>query len=228
MNCFEARRRLAAAPRLPDDATRAHVRECARCAALAARLAAQDERIETAARIDVPDGLADRVLLRVRGGGDALVAPPRIMTRRVAVFALAAAPVAVGSWLLLRRSDDALARAVLEHVVQDEPAELAAHPQGNPDALPGALASCGVQLPPQFDARYVGRCGPPERSSDHLVMNTPMGRVSVILMPAHAMARRATARARGAVTVLTPARIGSFAVVAADEETALRVIERLV
>ena len=245
MNCFECRRRVVAAPRQIGDATRSHLRDCSACGAFASRLAAQDEDFEAALRVTVPDGLADRVLFRIgqdhgaRGlarwlqGGSAAVwsRPPlaSVARRRMAIATLVLAPVAVASWHFLRRGDDALARDVLDHVMHDEPAELASHPQGDPAALPGVLVACGLRLPPEFrSVRYLGRCGPPEHSGEHLVIVTPLGKASIVAMPRHSVSRRVVAVREGAVAVLTPARLGSLAVVAADEQTALRVVERLV
>ena len=252
MNCFESRRRIAAAPRQIEEATEAHLRGCAACAAFAARLVAHDEKVETELRVPVPDGLADGVLFRVRRedgvrrvagwmrgalagnrAQESMEAESRggarqAIGRRVFIAAAALAPVAVGSWLLLRRSDEDLAREVIAHVMHDEPGELALHPDGDPAALPRVLAACALVLPPDFLAvRYLARCGPPDHSGEHLVLQTPSAKVSLVLMPGYTAARRVVVTVGGAVAVLTPARVGSLAVVAPDEQTALRVAERL-
>ncbi len=64
MNCFQFRRLLLAEPRQLTPEQKAHRDECASCARLVRSVEQLEERLEKAALVPVPEGLAERVLLR--------------------------------------------------------------------------------------------------------------------------------------------------------------------
>jgi hypothetical protein len=255
MNCFELRRRQLAAPRELNAEAQAHLRECPTCRAFVEKLAAFEETLARKVRIPVPDGLTDRVLLQVRQQIDYRAARSsatervRAAVRRITQVAsglvnvswgrrisgeVAAALVLSIGVLLLQRSpiqDEGLAIADIAHVAhvaQERMQDLDVAPTVDPGALPKVLAASGVRLPGDFrEVRYVGRCGPADRSGQHIVMQTQSGMASLVLMPGESARFRIIQFDDGRTAVVAPAPVGSLAVVADSRQAAAQIAERL-
>jgi hypothetical protein len=255
MNCFELRRRKLAAPRELNAEAQAHLKGCPACAAFVERLAEFEEALEHEVRIPVPDGLADRVLLHVRQQTDVPRAQPSATERVRAlahginratsgftnlpwgrrIFAAVAALLILGIGIVLFHAspipDEALAIADIAHVAhvaQERIQDLDVAAPGDPGALPKVLADSGVRLPSDFqEVRYLGRCGPADRSGQHIVMQTQSGMVSLVLMPGESARFRIVQFDDGRTAVVGPARIGSLAVVADSRQAAVQIAERL-
>jgi hypothetical protein len=225
MNCFEARRRLLASPRHRAADLEAHLAECAQCSRLTSQLANHDQDIAEAALVPVPDALAHRVLRARR---------PQPMRR----YAIAALIVVASSLLGLALppmwdawtqapSVQALgpthpAIAAISFVVEQQPALLEEGRAGDPAIMAEGLKRLGLSMKAGVTVDYVGKCYMPETDCDHIVLNTPDGQVSVILVPDYPVSGRVIVADRRMTALLSPAGTGGYIVVAQSPKVARR------
>jgi hypothetical protein len=218
MNCMEFRRRTLAFPREIDPACRAHARDCTSCAEFLARADAMEQGIEQAVRVPVPEGLADRIILRHKFRS----------RRRFNGFAVAAT-LLVATGLTFTRSyftsETGLARALVAHVL-NEPESLRANEVVSAVQLASALAQAGgVLRGPIGNAVYYNWCPLPGGEGSHLAFETPFGRATVLLLPKRERAQRATLN--GFSAAVLPLGRGSIGVVADSPEKLERICQLL-
>ncbi|MEO8101832.1 MAG: DUF3379 family protein [Betaproteobacteria bacterium] len=159
------------------------------------------------AEVAPPPGLADRVILRVR-------------YRRRSTWAagIAAGVVAVSLSLFMLRHDGppAIAVAMLDHVVE-ESGEWADDGEVSAATTVASLQRVGVPFHDLgYRIRHLSECVVNGRTGRHLVMNTPEGLVSFLIMPQRAgeVSRRLELDRGPMQAVLLPASevaIGVFA-----------------
>jgi len=231
MNCLAFRRRLLAAPRERTPAEQAHLEGCGDCAQLATDLSALDRKIGRTLRLPVPDGLADRILL------------PRLRMRRwhygAAAAALAAA-IALALMLpgLIDPDETALAAdavgpthpavAAISMVVEQEPALLKEGRTGDPLVMQQKLKYLGLELrKSDVSIRYIGQCEIGGAACDHLVLVTPEGHVSVILMAGEHLSTRVLVADRRMTALLSPAPTAGAYIVVAESPKAVKRARRL-
>lgn len=255
MNCFELRHRKLVAPRELNAEAEAHQRECPACAAFVERLGAFEESLQTELQVPVPDGLTERVLLHMQryvegqhwraSAADRLRALAGKIGRAAAGlthlpwgwrmgFAFAATLVlglGIASFYALTLEQHGLAIAEVAHdahVMQEMLDEPAVQSASDPAALPRLLTASGVRLPSDFrDIRYVGPCGPPARTGEHIVMQTQFGKASLVLMPGESASVQVVQFDDGTVAAVKPARVGSLAVVADSKQAAVQIADML-
>jgi hypothetical protein len=152
-----------------------HIESCAECRRFAAELRSDNEMLRDALAIEVPDGLAERILLS-RGTR---------RSRRPA-WALASATVfATVTALLLwqLQTSRRVASDMIAHVIA-EPRALAAMDNLPADRLSAALALGGVDLiGPVGALRYAGECPMPGGVGHHFVIDGPYGKTTIIVGP---------------------------------------------
>lgn len=220
MNCLEFRRNKQTEPNFLGDAAQQHLAECAACREYDLRLRDADNAVaDILNSIPVPAGLADRILLRTQWPG----------VRNWKHWALAASVIlglATAFALPLLRDDTDLARAALAHV-EEEPDTLMARQQVAESAVAAALATVGAQLRGNIgQVTYLGNCPLPGGEGKHLVISSPYGRYSLILMSAHSTRRKQTeAGLHAAVT--KPATHGSYAIVGSATPDLLKIEQLL-
>ena len=226
MNCLACRRLLLASPRENTPALHEHIEQCADCTRLARNLQAFDRRLARAMRLPVPDGLAERILL------------PRIKTRRWHYGAVAAAlvgAIAIGAMAptLLESDEPALAATAvgpfhpaveaIAMVVEQEPALLKEGRVGDPRVLERKLKDLGLELKKSnISIRYIGKCQLRGNDCDHLVLVTPEGHASVILMADEHPSQRVLVADRRMTALLSPAPAGAYIVVAESPKAVKR------
>jgi Protein of unknown function (DUF3379) len=207
MNCLEYRRTKLSDPRrLPAEA-QAHERECAQCLAFAREVDETDAAVAEALAVRVPEGLAERVLLRRR--------PARLGW---APWALAAGLVlALAATVHPFRDDPAqYARLAIEHVVM-EPESLTTERGNDPAIVQAAVRSFGGTLKePLGRVRYVRLCPVEGGTGWHIVFETPEGLATLILVPDKHVASAAGADAGGLDAMVQPAPRGYYAIVTAS------------
>jgi len=219
MNCLEFRRLAQADPHHFPPVAQAHLGTCTACQEFAARMRQVNDAVaETLNQVAVPDGLAERILLRTS----------KRQTAPWQQWALAAS-VVLGLTLTLAlpllRADAGLARAALAHV-EEEPDTLTARQQIAQPAVATALATVGAQLRGDIGkVTYLGSCPLPGGEGKHLVVSSPYGRYSLILMPAHIKRRNQTEAGMHAA-IAKPATRGTYAIVASATPDLLK-IEKL-
>lgn len=227
MNCLACRRLLLAAPRENATALHEHLEKCLACARLARNVQAFDRRLSRAMRLPVPDGLAERILL------------PRLNTRRwhygAAAAAALVAAIAIGTMApaLLETDEPALAAAAvgpfhpaveaIAMVVEQEPALLKEGRVGDPRVLERKMKELGLELKKSgISIRYIGKCQLRGSDCDHLVLVTPEGHVSVILMADEHPSQRVLVADRRMTALLSPAPSGAYIVVAESPKAVKR------
>ncbi len=223
MNCIAFRRALSLSPASPDDELRAHRRECPGCEAFARRLLQFESTLAEAVRIDVPEGLASRVLLAhsLRLEGDTRVRRRRLLLAFAAIAALGLA----ASWLALAPSR--LDRDVLAHI-EAEPSHLHARGELSRAEVNQTLAPLGVGVEGDLGTiSYAGTCWIRGRLGAHLVLQGDRGPVTVLFLPDEPLGDRFPVRHELLQGIIVPAGRGSLAIVGRPGE-ALEVIEQRV
>lgn len=176
-NCLDLRRAKLADPgRLPAGAE-AHLRNCTACQRFVRELDTNERRIEEALQVPVPDGLADRVMLRVRDR------PASRPWRSWAMAATVALSFAVGmqEFRLPAGSDDA--SEAIRHVLH-EPESFNEHRLADPAQFKTVLANFGGTLEaPIGRVLYMKLCPVPGGTGWHVVLQTEYGPATLILMP---------------------------------------------
>lgn len=226
MNCLACRRMLLSSPRENATALHEHIEQCAECTRLTRDVQAFDRRLARAMRLPVPDGLAERILL------------PRLATRRWHYGAAAAALVAAIAFgamapALLESEEPALAVTAvgpfhpaieaIAMVVEQEPALLKEGRMGDPRVLERKLKELGLELnKSNISIRYIGKCQLLGSDCDHLVLVTPEGHVSVLLMGDEHPSQRVLVADRRMTALLSPAPAGAYIVVAESPKAVKR------
>jgi hypothetical protein len=220
MNCLEFHREKLADPRRLSDAALAHARQCHACAAFAAGVDEAERDLEATLSVPVPDGFADRMILASRERQPR----PRVLWALAASLALA---VAIGiSWVAFQPAE-AYARLAIEHVAH-EPDFLTAIDRPDPDAFRRVVDNFGGRLNVSLgDIRTMKLCPVEEGVGWHLVLETPEGLATLILVPGKKLARAQRASLDGWNALARPARGGYYVVVTPSDEATTRV-DRLV
>ena len=192
-----------------------------------------DSRIEKALLVPVPESLDERVLLRQK------IRRPS----RLAPFALAASiTLAVGLGILVyherRPANEQVvagaalggqhtALAAISYVLDHEPQLLRANQAGDPAVMRDALLRLGMRLPEdRIRVRYLGKCPVPSGTGEHVVLETPLGHVTLILVPNRSLGTRVVVDYRNRVAVASPVGNGSYILVADSLQT-VRQLEQM-
>ena len=201
MNCLEFRRQIGAEPSASGAEIEAHRGECPACARDQDELRAMDALIGRALAIDAA---------RIRS----------IRARRPRWLALAASiviglSVGLALWISLPRPS--LAREVFDHVAH-EPDAMSGTAVVAQASLAGVLDPYGTRLRPGFgDVTYAKRCIFEWRVVPHLVVQTPQGPVTVLLLRHRNVSEAVRLVEQGYVGVVLPAPRGSIAIVGRDQ-----------
>jgi len=218
MNCLEFHRQKLADPLRLSAEAQAHVHGCASCTAFARDVDEGERDLERALAVSVPEGLADRVLLRARGGR----APWQ-------VWALAASVVLAVTFgiLFYEKSQDQYARLAIEHVVM-EPESLTTVRNADAEAFRAIVQSFGGTLKaPLGTLRYIRLCPVEEGTGWHIVFETPEGLATLIIVPGKSPGATQLASTPGWSALARPVPRGYYAVVTTSAQTSSRV-DRLV
>jgi len=230
MNCLEFRRLVLIRPRQIAAEQQAHLEGCARCAEYAQRVARDEAAIEQAMLVPVPDGLAERILLRHKTHG-----PNRWGTLALAASLLVAVGVAFYSHEAPRQGDEIVsaqlagasqhAMAAISYVLDHEPQLLKENRAGDPKVMRAALSELGLSLPANIGSvRYLGSSVLPDGSrGEHIVLQTPYGQVTLILMPDQFLASRVAVSDRNLQALVAPRRQGCYLLIADSTQTLERV-----
>jgi hypothetical protein len=219
MNCLEFHRTKLADPRrLPAEA-QAHAQDCASCAAFARSVDETERELERSLATSVPEGLADRILLRARGS------PPSVWRRRAlaAGVVVAAGAATIGIRNRPDKPSGQHARLAIEHVVM-EPESLTTVRNADPDALQAVMQNFGATLKEPLGAlRYIKLCPVENGMGWHIVFDTPEGLFTLFLVPGKQLEAMEAASASGWNALARPTRQGYYAVVTASTEATQRV-----
>jgi len=229
MNCADARFTLAADPRSGDPALLDHLERCPACAAYAGDMSELDRRLREALDVPVPDldlpsGPYPAVpTTPAPGGGLAR----RGLTRRFALAAGIAGVALLAGLLWAGFPRPSLASAVVAHMAHEPDAWLttAALSEAEVDAV---MTRSGVRLAQDLpDVTYAHSCWFRGRHVPHLVVQTPEGPVTVLVLPEEPVQRSIRFDEGGYKGTLVPAPRGSIAVLARTETDVARVAEQV-
>jgi hypothetical protein len=219
MNCLEFRRAALADPHHPGHEALEHEASCPSCAYFYRELRMQEEALYEAMNVPVPDGLADRVLLRQTRGWRKRFLP------RFAAPALAASLVLAASLGLVWQfkpdalTPEMLAAGIVAHVEEEQKALLVEQRVPLARLVTVVKRSGGELGEPPGETSYVDHCPlPGGGTGEHLVFNTPHGKLTLILMPGKRITHPVRLDRDGLTVSLMPAGDGSLALVSDNRE----------
>ncbi len=233
MTCFEFRRLLLAQPRELTPLQQGHAADCASCAKAAEEAAALDMRRAQSVLVPPPEALADKILLRQK----------RAPRAHYGLWAMAATLViGIGLGIQVYRSYDTAhenvntatavgtnhpAVAAISFVLDHEPRLLQENRSGDPNVMRAAFQRLGLKLPGEgVSVRYLGKCPVPGGTGDHVVLQTPYGHVTLILVPDYPVGSRVLVADRNMTALATPVQKGGYIVVAQSPQV-IREIQRM-
>lgn len=219
MNCLEYRREILADPHRESDEGRAHARSCAGCSEFQKHALDMDELIAGGLGVPVPEGLATRVIAK----RDAPVLPARRRSFAIAASLLLATLGATGIYVI--QGIDPFALACIDFVVDEEANAILTSKQADPEVLMRVAHSLNVSLPSQIgEVRYIGTCPFQGTIVHHVVLITPQGKATLLLLPGKSLdVDKVRASARGLRSVVRSTGGGSLAIVAASEKSLERI-----
>ncbi len=222
MNCLEYRRlALQDSNALPEQA-KAHHDECSTCQSFARQLNGFNATLQQAMNVDVPEGLADRILFKQSFGLDR----SRRRRTRTQLIVLAASFV-FGLMLSLRLlvpGATALEHAVLAHV-HDELDHLHENHSVSVERVNELLASLDTRASGKLDnIRYAGTCAIGKTVGAHLVLQGRSGPVTVLYLPREQVSETQRINDKTFQGLLSPGMRGSIAVIG-DSDTTLEELQ---
>jgi Protein of unknown function (DUF3379) len=213
---------ILADPHNTDAELRAHREACAECRAFTEQLLKFESRLERALRVDIPPRAEVLPFERKRGNA---AAPRRWMA--IAASVLLGAAIVGGVWLTLPQSS--LAAAVVAHMAGEPEAWQRTDIAVPTPELEHVLKDSKLRLKPDAGiVSYASSCTFRGHRVPHLVVQTPSGPVTVMVL-VHESVRRPTQFAsegyRG--TIVPVPGHGSIAVLMRDSGTGAGEIERI-
>lgn len=208
MNCLEFRREVLADPGRLNDEAHAHAAECAACAQFRAEILKLDEILCSGLSVPLPQGFAQRITRNA-------MAPDADPRRRfMAMAASLALGTTIGAGVYVAQRDDPLARAGIDFVIDQEVYAILSAKPSDLSALQSVARALDVEIPRVGEVRYIGTCPFQGTIAHHVVIMTPEGKATLLLLPEKAVGGKARASARGLRAVVAPAGAGSVAIIA--------------
>jgi hypothetical protein len=206
MNCLDFRRRVGAEPFAAGEEIAAHRRDCGPCARYQDELQAMDGLIARALAVE-----PGRIGKAKRPG--LLPRPASAKRRLFAIAASLVAGLAVGLVLLVSVPRTSVAREVMDHILH-EPGTMAATAPLPHAELAGVLDPDGTRLRPDIgDVTFAARCLFGGRIVPHLVVRTPEGPVTVLMLRHRSIREPVEIDEQGYRGLVLPAPHGSIAIV---------------
>jgi hypothetical protein len=213
MDCLSYRRIKLAAPQDASQEIIAHAGGCRECAAFTRQLETFEQELHTTLHVPVPEGLAEKIILR-RG---------KRQWFRAAWLPVAAAVVITVAALVTFNtlpSRDSFAQQFVDHVLS-EPNVVGANADVEPNALKLAFARFGGQLQSEIgDVQYVEQCKIGGVDSTHVQISTRSGDAALLLRPGRRNNIDIPEIHKGHAVVVVSVPRGSLAIVAATPQQA--------
>lgn len=220
MNCLEFRRQLATDPTTREPRFQAHEAGCGRCAAAAADARAFEGRLIAALAVPVPEGLADRILLRqttdLRNADAAprRAAPPGWLKIAAAVV-LAVGGVGGATWFHFASAD--LAELSVSHLPH-EPMALSSRARIRPEEVNAMFASVDAPLVgTPGEINYLHRCRVGKDMTVHMVVQATDGPVTLLYFVDRKAAERRSFERNGVVGRQVPMGAGTLMLMASQD-----------
>ena len=218
MNCLEFRGAILADPCRLGVQVAEHAGHCAGCKEFVARTLDDEALLARALRVAVPEGLHARVLERTTAG--------RSRARWLALAASVVVAVAIALAAGWTR-DDELALAGIDFVVFEEAQSITDATPTDWNALVRVAREMGVSLPEQLgEMHYVCVYPFSAGAAHHLLVTTPLGKVTLLLIPDRPLAARAAGAAYGLNAAVLPVAKGAIVIIS-DSPRSIRRTETL-
>ena len=217
MNCAEVRRALATEPARRTPELDAHLAGCAACAAYAAEMARLEATLRRALEVPVPPA-------GTRAAGRPATGSSRRPLRWAALAAslVGAAILSATLWSLYPR--EALAAALVGHMAHEPQSRRRSDVPVAPAALAYVLKRSGVTLAADAPlVSYAHSCWFRGWFVPHLVVQTPDGPMTVMVLPHERVAAPATVDEGGYRVIIVPMAHGAIAVLAQGPVTTANV-----
>ncbi len=204
MNCLEFRRLVLADPYRLNDPAAAHAEACGPCTEFLVRTLESEAQLVEALRVPVPEGFQTGLLDRTAAGR---------RSRGLALAASLVVGVATATFVGWPRSDP-LALASIDFVVHEEAQTIAAAKPTDWVVLTRVASEMGLSLPQQLgDMRYICVYLVAGSAAHHLFVTTPLGKLTILLIPERTVGSRAVAKAHGLEAAVVPAARGLVAII---------------
>lgn len=219
MNCLAVRRHLLADPGSQDSGLHEHVQQCEDCARFIRDLTSFETGLKQASKVEVPEGLASRILLRQRLGTQHQRRRRGLAMAAGLVLGVAAVLTGILTGGIGGIGTPNLEQVVLQHV-NDELHHLDDRYDLSIKQVNSMLHDHGSQLTalPGRKINYAGACQIRRTKGAHLVVDAASGPITVLFMPGEFVERRSQLQDRRFRGVIIPTRQGSMAIVGEDPQ----------
>jgi hypothetical protein len=206
MNCLDARRALGTAPGQRTPELEAHLSACTACAKYAADMARLEATIRRALEVPVP---GPRPASGARPAARGLRRPTRWYALAASLVGVAVLSAAL--WTLYPR--EALATALVGHMAHEPKAWVRSDAPVPAAALAYVLQRSGVALAPDApEVSYAQSCWFRGWYVPHLVVQTPAGPMTVLVLPHERVAQQTLVDEGGYRVLIVPTAHGAIAV----------------
>jgi hypothetical protein len=217
VNCLEFRRALGADPNHASPESLAHRAECPTCEKYAQEMLRLNGLIKLALEVPVPTAQPLQLSARTQ---------PRWYAMAASV--LVALSVAMGAFWFVGFPRESLASDVVKHMAHEPQAMTPTQARISTELLGGALQAKGLQLSqPMDDVSYLQSCFIRGHFVPHLVVQTPHGPVTVLLLTEEKVADTERFDEQQYHGVLMPLGKGAMAVIALDNSIVMPVAEKI-
>lgn len=221
MNCLSARRIISTDIKKTNASLVQHLNECNTCKAFYDRQLAFNNKLKIAAEIDVPEGLAARILVEHKLNQKRV----KSVTNRWVAMAASIMLVVSVSVVTSLHSTPALAETIVDHIHEDVKM-LAMDGDIAPLQLNKLLNPHGVNIHANMGhARSAGNCLIEGKLSAHIVFNGKNAPVTMIVIPQRITDERIEFDEKEFVGLLVNMPRGTLALVSADPES-LKLFEK--
>lgn len=214
MNCLEFHRAVTPNPRQLSVEAARHIERCSACSIFYALELQHEARLEEALRVRVPGALEARILARA-----ALARRPARWLALAASLVLAAG---IGFLIGVPRPDP-LAMAGIDFVVHEEAQSIIDAKPTDLQLLARVAREMGVSLPDQLGRiSYICIYPIAGEGAHHLLVSTPLGKLTLLLFPGRTLASRTAAAAHGLKAAVVPTAKGAVAIIGSSPHSVSR------
>ncbi len=223
MNCKEFKQTALADPVRLEAGAEQHLEQCAGCRAWFAETRGFEAVLSDALRLEVPEGLADRILARQQNLIGA--AAPRRGGSWYAAYGLAATVLlAFGLFLgvnldrgLSADQPVALGERMAQHI-RMEPRALTVSEVVEPQKVERMFGEVGIRLAGDVGRiQFIEDCTIKEKAGVHLVIRSDRGPVTLFVVPDAEVTERAPVKQGELSGVIVPTPRGAMGILGADE-----------
>ena len=215
MNCIDIHRKLTAEPNSQDEAVMAHIEQCPACANFLNSIQNFDESLSAAVNVDIPDGLAERILLK-----QSFTQQRQQRTNRFNLYAVASSLLIVlgvsfniPKIASLLDNSLSLEEIAINHVI-DERDHLTENRNVQLAKLNTVLQPFNIKLNKSIgQVNYAGACPIRNSRGVHLVLQKNNSVATLLVMPGEYVTERKTHTKGNFSATLIPAKNGSIAII---------------